>query len=226
MNVINISLKLLSVDCFNDIPGQQPFSIAQCSYTQPDKEGNPVEYLVLVKGFNNPYDKTSTGTCADRLAKFKPQMKMLVYGQLWTELKDKETKQIVEQPYILAHSIAAIPPELDYNNICLAGKMGKMPEKKTYESGKTNVQTSLFITNEKGKNYFYNITAWNKAGDIISRYVRVKENLGIEGSLLFESWTDKVTGEPRTGIRVTANKVRLMGSKDVQSSNDSPPDEF
>lgn len=221
MNIINISLTVNFVETFSDIPGQQPFSIAQCLYVQPDKEGNPVEHLVIVKAFNNSYDKTSSGTSSDRLSKFKSGMKILVYGQFWTELKDKDTKQVVEQPYILANSIANIPQEMNYNSISLAGKMIKMPDKKSYESGKSSIQTSILIS-ERKKGYFYNITAWNKQGEAIERYCRKGENLGIEGMLVFETWADKTSGEPRTGIKITANKVRLMGSKDAQSS----PDEF
>ena len=219
MNIINITLLVNFVETFADIPGQQPFSIAQCSYIQPGREGNPIEHFVVVKGFNNSYDKTSSGITSDRLSLFKPGMKMLVMGQFWTELKDKE-KQVIEQPYILAHSVCPVKQEVHYNNIYLAGKMSMMPEKKSYESGKTSIQTSLFITDDKGRNHFYNITAWNKAGDIISRYVRAKENVGIEGTLVFETWADKTTGEPKTGIKITANKIRLMGSKDAQSSSD------
>ena len=221
MNIINISLTVNFVETFSDIPGQQPFSVAQCSYIQPDKDGNPVEHFVTVKGFNNSYDKTSSGITSDRLALFKPGMKMLVVGQFFTELKDKETKQVVEQPYILAHSVCPTREEVHYNSIYLAGKMMKMPEKKTYESGKSSIQTSILIS-ERKKGYFYNITAWNKQGEAIERYCRKGENLGIEGMLVFETWADKTTGEPRTGIKITANKVRLMGSKDAQSS----PDEF
>lgn len=221
MNIINISLTVNFVETFTDIPGQQPFSVAQCSYNQLDKEGNPVEHFVTVKGFNNSYDKTSSAKSSDRLSLFKPGMKMLVTGQFFTELKDKETKQVVEQPYILAHSVCPTREEVHYNTIYLAGKMMKMPEKKTYESGKSSIQTSLLIS-ERKKGYFYNITAWNKQGEAIERYCRKGENLGIEGMLVFETWADKTSGEPRTGIKITANKVRLMGSKDVGSS----PDEF
>ena len=146
---------------------------------------------------------------------------MLVVGQFFTELKDKETKQVVEQPYILAHSVCPTREEVHYNTIYLAGKMMKMPEKKTYESGKSSIQTSLLIS-ERKKGYFYNITAWNKQGEAIEKYCRKGENLGVEGSLIFETWADRTSGEPRTGIKITANKVRLMGSKDAQSS----PDEF
>lgn len=219
MNIINITLTVNFVETFADIPGQQPFSVAQCSYNQSDKEGNSVEHFITVKGFNNIYDKSSSGITSDRLNLFKPGMKMLVTGQFFTELKDKETKQIIEQPYILAHSVCPVKPEVNYNSIYLAGKMMKMPEKKTYESGKSSIQTSLLISEIK-KGYFYNITAWNKQGEAIERYCRKGENLGIEGILVFETWTDKVSGEPRTGIKITANKVRLMGSKDAQSSLD------
>jgi single-strand DNA-binding protein len=225
MNIINISLTVNFVESFTDIPGQQPFSIAQCSYIQLDREGNPVEHLVTVKGFNNSYDKTSSGICSDRLSMFKSGMKMLVTGQFFTELRDKDTKQIVEQPYILTHSVCPVKLDVSYNSIYLAGKMMKMPEKKTYESGKSSIQTSLLIS-ERKKGYFYNITAWNKQGETIERYCRKGENLGIEGTLVFETWADKTTGEPRTGIKITANKVRLMGSKDAQSEYGTPPDEF
>lgn len=219
MNIINISLTVNFVETFADIPGQQPFSVAQCSYNQPDKEGNSVEHFITVKGFNNIYDKSSSGITSDRLSLFQPGMKMLVMGQFFTEFRDKQSKQVVEQPYILAHSVCPIKPEVNYNKIYLAGKMAKMPEKKDCDSGKFFVQTSLLI-NERKKGYFYNITAWNKQGEAIERYCRKGENLGIEGILVFETWTDKVSGEPRSGIKIIANKIILMGSKDSQSSLD------
>jgi single-stranded DNA-binding protein len=215
MNIINITLTVNFVETFADIPGQQPFSIAQCSYLQADKDGNPVEHLISVKGFNNSYDKTFSGITSDRLSLFKPGMKMLVTGQLFTEQKDKETKQVIEQPYILAHSVCPVKAEVNYNTIYLAGKMMKMPEKRIYESGKSFIQTSLLIS-ERRKGYFYNITAWNKQGEAIERYCRKGENLGIEGTLVFETWADKTTGEPRNGIKINANKVILMGSKDAK----------
>ena len=80
MNIINISLNVLSVESFTNVPGQQDFTIAQCSYSQFDKDGNSTEYLMLIKAYNNQYDKSSSGSCADRLSKFTSGKKILVTG--------------------------------------------------------------------------------------------------------------------------------------------------
>lgn len=217
MNIVNISLTVNSVELF-DVPGQQPFSVAECSYFQSDKDGNKVEHSILVKAYNYGIDKTTSGISADRLLMAKPQpnkplTNILVCGKFWTESRDKDTKEIIDHPYILAHSIAPIKPEVEYNHIYLAGRLITPPKKvDLVSSGKSYSDICIRIASSKGKGHLYNVVAWNKNSDTIQRYCRKGEYLGVEGFLDFQSWEDKNTGEFRKGFKIQAIRVKLMGT--------------
>ena len=106
------------------------------------------------------------------------------------------------------------------NTVQLIGNLGMDPEVITLASGKKLVRFSL-ATNEHYKNdsgekisqtTWHNIVAWNKAADIIEKYVSKGQELALQGKLSNRSYENK-EGEKRFITEVVATSVLLMGNK-------------
>ena len=104
------------------------------------------------------------------------------------------------------------------NKVQLIGNLGNDPEIITLESGKKLAKFSL-ATNENYKDAngdkqtktdWHNIIAWNKAADIIEKYVTKGKEIAIEGKLTNRSWDDK-EGNKRYTTEVVVNEVLMFG---------------
>lgn len=207
----------MSVNPVIDIPGQPSFSVADCLFTQTDKDGNVLEYSISVKANNNSFSNSTNKDLASMLSAVPLGTKLLITGNYYPELRNRETKEIAEDSYILAHTIAGVKAQTNFNHIYLSGRCAMMPKQLQFTSS-SKVETGITIK-DNNKSYLYNIEAWNGAGNIINRYVRKGECFGIEGSLDINQWEDKTTGEPRKMLKTKANKIILMQTKNADQDD-------
>jgi single-strand DNA-binding protein len=106
------------------------------------------------------------------------------------------------------------------NKVMLIGNLGKDPEIKETESGKTFARLSL-ATNEKykgeSKTTWHNIVVWDeKKAEILEDYCRKGSKLYVEGKLEMRKWTDKDDIE-RYAYEIVVGSfegmIRLLDSK-------------
>ncbi len=106
------------------------------------------------------------------------------------------------------------------NRVQLFGNPGMDPEVKDLENGKKLARFSL-ATNEHYKNaqgekvtetQWHNVVAWGKTAEIIEKYVRKGQEVGLEGKLTTRQWETK-EGEKRYATEVLINEVLLVGNK-------------
>jgi single-strand DNA-binding protein len=98
------------------------------------------------------------------------------------------------------------------NQVILMGRLTRDPETRTTPSGK-NV-TSFSIAVDRGgqddATDFFDITAWEKLGDLVAQYLTKGRRTLVQGRLLQSSWDDKETGKKRTKVEVVATDVTFL----------------
>ena len=106
------------------------------------------------------------------------------------------------------------------NKVQLIGNLGKDPEVKQLESGKTLAKLSL-ATSENYKNadgekvtdtQWHNLVAWGKTAQIAEKYLKKGNKVAIEGKLINRTYEDK-EGVKRYVTEVLVNEILMLGSK-------------
>ena len=106
------------------------------------------------------------------------------------------------------------------NKVQLIGNLGKDPEVKQLDSGKTLAKLSL-ATSENYKNadgekvtdtQWHNLVAWGKTAQIAEQYLKKGNRIAVEGKLINRSYEDK-EGVKRYVTEVLVNEILMLGSK-------------
>jgi single-strand DNA-binding protein len=101
------------------------------------------------------------------------------------------------------------------------GNTTRSPELKYTQSGMAVVELGLAV-NEKRKNasgewvdeaVFVDVTLWGKTAEIAGEHVQKGQQILIEGRLKLDTWNDRNTGEKRSKLRVTCDRLVFTGSK-------------
>jgi single-strand DNA-binding protein len=101
------------------------------------------------------------------------------------------------------------------NIITLVGRAGRDPEVQYFESGSCVANLSLAVNRRSRDDEpdWFNLAIWGKQASVAADYVRKGSLLGITGSLRFDRWTDKATGEERIKPVVRVDRLDLLGSR-------------
>ncbi len=106
------------------------------------------------------------------------------------------------------------------NKVQLIGNLGKDPEVKKLESGKTlaklTLATSETYKNVKGEKVtdtqWHNLVAWGKTAEIAEEYLKKGSKVAVEGKLVNRSYEDK-EGNKRYVTEVLVNEFLMLGAK-------------
>jgi single-strand DNA-binding protein len=106
------------------------------------------------------------------------------------------------------------------------GRLGKDPEIRYTADGKAvatfSVATSTVSKDASGNKQehteWHRLSAFNKAAEVIGKYVKKGDMIHIEGSLRTKKWDDNGTIKYATDIVV--GRLNLLGSK---NAGDTPP---
>ena len=98
------------------------------------------------------------------------------------------------------------------NQVILLGRLTRDPEQRTTASGKNIVSFSIAVDRQSQDDQadFFNITAWDKLGDLVMQYLSKGRRVLIQGRLRQDSWEDKDTGKRQSRIEVTASDVTFL----------------
>ncbi len=114
------------------------------------------------------------------------------------------------------------------NQVILMGRLTRDPEVRTTSTGKTIASFSLAVDRggQDDATDFFDITAWEKLGELVSQYLSKGRRCLVQGRLRQDSWDDKETGKKRTKIEVVATDVTFLdgpnGDSNSGSSNYAP----
>lgn len=113
---------------------------------------------------------------------------------------------------------------INVNKICLIGRCGSDPDTIHFESGSVKSAVGIAVDrpnkNDDNPDWF-NLIFWGKTAEIVEKYVRKGSQIGVSGSLIQETWSDKQTGEQRSAWKVKVNRLTLLSSPRDTEEDDS-----
>jgi single-strand DNA-binding protein len=109
------------------------------------------------------------------------------------------------------------------NQVILMGRLTRDPEVRTTTSGKTIASFSLAVdrAGQDDATDFFEITAWEKLGELVSQYLSKGRRCLVQGRLRQDSWDDKETGKKRTKVEVVATDVTFLDGPSGDNSSSS-----
>ena len=107
------------------------------------------------------------------------------------------------------------------NQVMLMGNLTRDPELRHVGSNQTAVCEFGMAINERYKKndewheetLFVDVVAWGRQAEIMAEYCSKGRCVFVEGRLKLEKW-EAEDGSPRQKLRVTANKIQFMSSKE------------
>jgi single-strand DNA-binding protein len=98
------------------------------------------------------------------------------------------------------------------NQVVLMGRLTRDPEQRTTSTGKTIASFSIAVDRggESDAADFFEVTAWEKLGDLVIQYLGKGRRVLVQGRLRQDSWDDKETGKKRSRVEVTATDVTFL----------------
>jgi single-strand DNA-binding protein len=106
----------------------------------------------------------------------------------------------------------------DLNKVFLMGRLTFDPELR-YTTGGSAVTTLRMATSRvwtgkdgdrKEETLFIDVTVWERQAETCCQYLRKGSGVHVEGALKVDTWDDKTTGEKRSKILVTAERVQFL----------------
>ncbi len=113
------------------------------------------------------------------------------------------------------------------NKVHLVGRAGRDPEVKYFEDTSRVVCNLTLAVSRNTSNRdeppdWFDLEIWDKTAEIAKSYVRKGSLIGISGSLKFNRWTDRNTGDERQKPVVFVDRLELLSSrKDNESASSS-----
>jgi single-strand DNA-binding protein len=106
------------------------------------------------------------------------------------------------------------------NQVILMGRLTRDPEVRTTSTGKTIASFSLAVDRggQEDAADFFDITAWEKLGELVSQYLSKGRRCLVQGRLRQDSWDDKETGKKRSKVEVVATDVTFLDGPNGDST--------
>lgn len=114
------------------------------------------------------------------------------------------------------------------NKVFLLGNLTKSPELKRTQSGKAYVRVGIAVQRKKDGADFFDMVAWEKMAEFISRYFDKGSRIIVEGRLQTNNYTD-AKGDKHYSVDIIVEKAEFGGSKPQaveKTDNDFWRDDF
>ena len=106
------------------------------------------------------------------------------------------------------------------NTVTVVGRVGRDASEdfKAFDSGKTKARFSVAVNRWDSKTKsevtdWFNIEIWDKQAEFAAEYVKKGRLVAIDGAIANSRWVDKTTNNERENFYISANTIRLLGSK-------------
>jgi single-strand DNA-binding protein len=120
---------------------------------------------------------------------------------------------------------------MSVNKVILIGNLGRDPEQPRV-LGSNNTRRVLTISIATSETYtdsrsgerrtdteWHRVELWDNLADIAYKYLHKGSSVYVEGKIRTEKWTDQ-NGIERSGIKIRANTITLLGSRNNGNSNE------
>lgn len=100
--------------------------------------------------------------------------------------------------------------------VIVIGNLGRDPESRTTDSGKTYVSFAVAVSNGRDRApTWVNIKVWDKLGEICAQYLRKGSKVAVTGRPAARAWIGQ-DGRARSSLEVTADEVEFLSSSHVE----------
>lgn len=123
---------------------------------------------------------------------------------------------------------------MSVNKVILIGNLGRDPEQPRV-LGANNTRRVLTISMATSETYtdsrtgerrtdteWHRVELWDNLADIAHKYLHKGSTIYVEGKIRTEKWTDQ-SGIERSGIKIRANTLTLLGSRNNSNGNEAIP---
>jgi len=108
------------------------------------------------------------------------------------------------------------------NKVMLIGNLTRDPEIRYTPKGQAVTDIGLAVnrvySTENGEKReevtFIDITLWGRTAEVVHQYCKKGRPLFVEGRLHLDTWDDKQTGQKRSKLKVIADGIQLLGSRE------------
>jgi single-strand DNA-binding protein len=115
------------------------------------------------------------------------------------------------------------------NRVLLIGNLTRDPELRYTPKGTAVTEIGLAVNRiysgedgeKKEETTFVDVTLWARQAEIAGQYLRKGRPVFIEGRLQLDTWDDKQTGQKRSRLRVVAENLQLLGSRQESEGSSS-----
>jgi single-strand DNA-binding protein len=116
------------------------------------------------------------------------------------------------------------------NRVLLIGNLTRDPEVRYTPKGTPVTEIGLAVNRvysgedgeKKEETTFVDVTLWARQAEIAGQYLKKGRPVFIEGRLQLDTWDDKQTGQKRSRLRVVAENLQLLGSRQEGEGSSSP----
>ncbi len=105
---------------------------------------------------------------------------------------------------------------MSLNIVHLVGRAGSDPQVRYFESGAVLCEFNIAVNRRSSRDDqpdWFSLKIWGKTAEVAANYVRKGGLVGIEGTLVIETWQDRATGASRSKPVVQVDRLDLLGSK-------------
>ena len=119
-----------------------------------------------------------------------------------------------------------------YNKAIVVGNLCRDVELKYIQSGTAVAEVTVAVNDKrKGANgetieevSFIDCTLWGRTAEVANESTRKGSAVLVEGRLKQDKWEDKETGAKRSKLRIVAERLVLLGSRDDGHQGPRPED--
>lgn len=113
----------------------------------------------------------------------------------------------------------------DLNQVTITGRLTKDPEMKTTTTGKNVVSISVAVNGYKeGDTHFFDVTAWEKTAELISKYFSKGSRILLSGTLQQRTW--EKDGKRQSKVEINARDIVFIDPKKNDGPRDVAPDDI
>ena len=108
---------------------------------------------------------------------------------------------------------------MSINRVVMVGNLARDPELRYSPSGVAIASTAIAVNriskNDSGEYEvdFFNIKAFQRTADYVSKYLTKGSKVAIEGRLQTNSWVDQASGQKRTVYEIVVDNVQNLSSR-------------
>lgn len=108
------------------------------------------------------------------------------------------------------------------NLVILTGRLGKDPEIRHLQGGKSVANFSLATSAGKDQTDWHNIVCWEKVADNVSKYCSKGDQITVQGELKTRTW--EKDGVTKYATEVVAYKIEFLGKANPETKKPDPSD--